>query len=115
MSGSGNITNLASLVLQYAEPKEVDQGKKGKKAKDDGDDDDGKDSTEKGDRVLRVTKNRFTGRTDFDGIPLWFEESSKRISAKKGEFSWKYKWEFTELMEIHDDSELPFGENGEDL
>ena len=115
VSGSGNITNLASLVLQYAEPKEVDQGKKGKKAKDDGDDDDGKDSTEKGDRVLRVTKNRFTGRTDFDGIPLWFEESSKRISAKKGEFSWKYKWEFTELMEIHDDSELPFGENGEDL
>lgn len=71
VSGSSNITNLADIVLQYGKPK------------------DGID----GDRTLRIAKNRMTGKLETDGIPLWFEESSKRISDHEGQFAWYYGWE----------------------
>jgi hypothetical protein len=49
-----------------------------------------------GDRILQVTKNRLTGRTNIKGIPLWFQESSKRISETENDFSWSFGWENTE-------------------
>ena len=27
------------------------------------------------------------------GIPLWFQESSKRISEAENDFSWRFGWE----------------------
>ena len=91
VSGSGNITNLASMVLQYGDVRDED---------------------DPGDRILRVTKDRLTGYTNYKGIPLWFQESSKRISEIEGEFNWRFSWEtddgsdgFTEM----DDMEIPFG------
>jgi RecA-family ATPase len=96
VSGSGNITNLASMVLQYG---------------------DTRDEGDPGDRILRVTKDRLTGYTNHKGIPLWFQESSKRISEVEGEFDWKYSWEtdsadngFSDL----EDLDIPFGEDEDD-
>ena len=71
-----------------------------------------RDEDDPGDRILRVTKDRLTGYTNYKGIPLWFQESSKRISEIEGEFNWRFSWEtddgsdgFTEM----DDMEIPFG------
>ena len=74
VSGSGNITNLAHMVLNYTDPLNDD---------------------DPGDRILQVTKNRLTGRTNMKGIPLWFQESSKRISEAENDFSWCFGWEST--------------------
>ena len=96
VSGSGNITNLAHMVLQYGEARDRD---------DPG-----------GDRVLRILKNRLTGTLEPVGIPLWFQASSKRISEVEDEFDWRYSWEsdtgpdgFTEV----DDMTIPFGDDGD--
>lgn len=61
--GSSNIPNLADIVLRYAEPNQ-----------------EMKDATGGCVRCLQVWKNRLTGRTEKKGIPLFYEESSKRIS-----------------------------------
>lgn len=76
VSGSGQITDLANMVIKYTKPPE--------KRKDECD------------RLLIVMKNRINGRVDFDGIPLWFDEPSKRISGNQGDFGWHYSWEFDE-------------------
>lgn len=92
IAGSSNITNLADVVMRYAEPKQ--------------DEDDPPDH----DRILQVTKNRLSGKTIFDGIPLWFDDASKRISDRHS-FSWRLGWEdlSSEFMEADDyDAELPF-------
>ncbi|MDO4528744.1 MAG: hypothetical protein Q4C03_08195, partial [bacterium] len=101
ISGSGHIADLASVIIRYDETRKPD---------------------DPGDRLLQVTKNRLTGRVDYTGTPLWYEESSKRISDTQGKFDWHYKWEKMNLdaldgfeEDFDDDSELPFGENGEDL
>lgn len=92
VSGSGNITNLAHMILQYSKPKDADAD---------------------GDRVLRLTKNRLNGIVDYDGVPLWFEESSKRISEQEGRFNWKLSWEDMtdeerEGFTVDDNEDLPF-------
>ena len=96
VSGSGNITNLAHMILHYGDPRDKD---------------------DPGDRVLKLTKNRLTGTTDYKGIPLWFQESSKRISEVEDDFSCRYHWEtgggsddgFRDI----DDFEIPFGDEDE--
>lgn len=98
VSGSGNITNLAHMVLNYTNPR---------------------DENDPGDRVLQVAKNRLTGRTVMQGIPLWFQESSKRITDTEHVFNWRYGWETEEKddplinMDIDDDMEIPFGDEDE--
>ena len=88
--GSSNITNLADVVLNYSEPKK----------------------DRKGDRVLQIWKNRLTGQLERDGIPLWYEASSKRITAMEGIFDWNCGWENTvdDFITVEEDDELPFGE-----
>ena len=73
VSGSANITNLCDVVLRYARPKGEP-----------------KDTPE---RVLCVLKNRINGQLNHDGVPLYFEDASKRISAAKGRFDYAYGWE----------------------
>jgi KaiC/GvpD/RAD55 family RecA-like ATPase len=72
VAGSSNITNLVDVVLNYDSPKEEQEYP----------------------RELKVTKNRLTGRVTKkgEGIPLYFEESSKRIS-ENGNFGWTLGWE----------------------
>lgn len=64
IAGSGNITNLADLVLRYAKPPEDNPG---------------------ADRIVQVTKNRLTGSIHFgdNGIPLYFDDKSKRIASSR--------------------------------
>jgi len=91
VSGSSNITNLADVVLNYdnqrVDPKKPDP--------------------DPADRVLQVTKNRLSGRLKQDGIKLWFDEKSKRISETKGRFGWEFGWEKHEFTSA-DDDEIPF-------
>ena len=70
VSGSANITNLADVVLRYTRPK------------------DDNDETK---RVLQIFKNRLNGKLDFDGIPLFYQDCSKRISEDT--FDWEFGWE----------------------
>ena len=98
VAGSGNITNLADTILNYTKPKE-----------DDG-------APDPAERILQITKNRLHGRTDFKGIRLWFEESSKRVTEVQGRFDWELGWENHDFVEIEDedDSWLPFGDDDND-
>ena len=92
IAGSSNITNLADVVLRYAEPRPDE------------------DNPPDYDRVLQVTKNRLSGKTSFNGIPLWFEDASKRISDNQS-FSWYLGWEnVTRDFTVIDDYDtgLPF-------
>ena len=91
IAGSSNITNLADVILRYTRP-------------DKDDEDDGV----RPDRVLQVTKNRVNGHVDWKGINLWYEEASKRITEKKGEFSWIFGWD-SKFEEPDDElGDIPF-------
>ena len=74
VAGSSNITNLADVVMRYARPKGEDEY----------------EDTQ--DRLLQITKNRLTGRTDRHGIRLFFDERSKRI-GEMHDWSWRLGWE----------------------
>lgn len=89
VAGSSNITNLADIVLSYS--------------RQSADDDTA--------RVLRVMKNRLTGTLTKNGIEMFFQPSSKRISEKHNDFDWKLGWEALdedEFMPVPEQEELPF-------
>jgi twinkle protein len=72
VAGSSNITNLVDVVIRYSRPR-----------------DDETDAP----RVLNVLKNRLNGRlTKKPGIPLYYNDGSKRISECLN-FGWKMGWE----------------------
>ena len=78
VSGSADITNLADIVMSY---------------------DRDKDREEVEDlRLLRVTKNRLTGK--LGSMEMWFSESSRRISDNQQGFTKNYINDFTEGIEI---------------
>lgn len=94
VSGSSNITNLVDVVLRYDAPE---------KKKD--------EAEPRTPRILQVTKNRLTGKLCFDGIGLYYQESSRRIAEGNTEeaFDWKLGWESDEQGFIPaDDEEIPF-------
>ena len=90
VSGSGNITNLADIVLRYARKPE--------------------DDSRECDRILQVTKNRLFGDLDYTGIGLYFDKKSKRISENPGMFGDLLGWEDPnmEFRDIDDTEEIPF-------
>lgn len=92
VAGSSNITNLVDVVLRYDEPS--------KKSNEDGD--------PTPERVLQVFKNRLTGRLNLDGIGLYYQESSKRISESRTDFNWSIGWEEPEDFKPADDMDIPF-------
>ena len=69
VSGTANITNLAGIVLNYDEDKFAES---------------------EFDRKLVVSKNRLFGKLCLDGIPLHFEERSKRIYNTKEEVEYEF-------------------------
>ncbi len=83
--GSSNITNAVDVILNY---------------------DTGPSKFGKPDRLLTVKKNRLTGELS-NGIDLWYDPASKRISEVSGMFSWKTDVEGYQ-MEIVDDVKLPW-------
>lgn len=91
VSGSSNITNLATIVLNYGEPK---------KKKDE------EQTEDAPDRVLTLSKNRINGR--MAKVSLWFDEKSKRISENR-KFDWLTGWESVGGFAQTDDlDEVPF-------
>ena len=82
--GSGNITNAVDVVLQY---------------------DEAPDRFGKPDRLLAVKKNRLTGDVS-DGISLWFDSASKRITDRKDDFSWETDRQMS--MNVTDSVEVPW-------
>lgn len=90
VAGSSNITNLVDVVLRYGKPSEENKA----------------DSSE---RLLSVHKNRLTGRINRDGIKLYYQECSKRISEYSDVFDWELGWEKDEFKSIYDEEcEIPF-------
>ena len=83
--GSGNITNAVDVVLNY---------------------DSGPMQFSPPDRILSVKKNRLTGDLT-DGINLWYDPASKRISERKGDFSWPTDRREEQLQIVYD-REVPF-------
>lgn len=86
VSGTGDITNKASLVMIYS--RITHNGEE-------------PDPTV---RALSVTKNRLTGR--LGSIKVYFSEDSKRISDNSLSFEKKYMTE--DFSDVDDDYEIPF-------
>ena len=74
IAGSGNIPNLADVVMVYRKPTKT-EGERDPKIV----------------RVLSITKNRINGKED--NIPLVFDEPSKRIAESEGDLRFVLGWE----------------------
>lgn len=90
VAGSSNITNLVDVVLRYGKPREEGV------------------SQDTNERILSVYKNRLNGRTNRDGIRLYFQESSKRISENPSMFDWELGWESSDFTPIGEDDGVVF-------
>ena len=73
VSGSGDITNLAGMVLSY------DRGTD-------------KEGLRPDQRKLIIAKNRLFGKINLNGIVLDYDEKSKRIYSNDNELSREYGW-----------------------
>ena len=78
VSGSGDITNLAGLVLSYdrADKKEIDEGR-----------------IDESQRKIIIAKNRLFGKLDLKGIVVSYDEKSKRIYSSPDELGYRYGWD----------------------
>lgn len=93
--GSSEVTNLAGVVMSYERPRDLDR---------------------QDERLLKVTKNRLTGRVNFSGITCRYDESSKRIgtdyddlTALSGPFAKEDSDNMLEgFEEIGDMNDIPF-------
>lgn len=94
VSGSSNITNLVDVVLRYDVPSKKSDDENG----------------EHPERVLQVFKNRLTGKLNVDGIGLYYQESSRRISESRDTFDWELGWENDKFIPVPEteDEEVPF-------
>lgn len=90
VAGSSNITNLVDVVLRYGKPK------------------DNNTNPDCNERLLTVYKNRLTGKTNREGIRLYFQASSKRISEHDGIFDWELGWEQHEFQKAPINDFIPF-------
>ena len=91
VAGSSNITNLVDVVLRYDEPTRKED-----------------EASIHYNRTLQVFKNRLTGRLCIDGIGLYYQESSRRISENKLDFNWLLGWEKSEFEPTKEELEIPF-------
>lgn len=90
VAGSSNITNRAHKIIKYSRPNTKEEVPY--------------------DRELTVYKDRLTGHLITTGIPMYFEEKTKRISDKRDKFDWILSWENAEstFEDVEDDDEIPF-------
>lgn len=91
IAGSSDTANLANIVLSYDRAT-------------------GGDDPNTTDRILKVWKNRTTGKVSRDGMKMFFDEASKRISMDPKGFDWKLGWEPDgDFLTLDDDYvEVPF-------
>lgn len=97
ISGSGDITNLAGVVLSYdrLSKRDLEEFR----------------GTDK-DRKLIIAKERLFGNVDFNGIILHYEMLSKRIYGDGDDEAEDYGWDFTGTADTPDDDYNPFEDGG---
>ena len=100
IAGSSNITNRAHKVVRYSRPDKEFTDIYGKKWKKD-------TLPDCPIRFLTVLKDRMTGHTINKGIPLYYEERTKRIAEDPSGFNWELKWE-GEFEPVDDMEDIPF-------
>ncbi len=71
VSGSGDISNVATITIAYEKSKELQDSNK---------------------RLLKVSKNRLFGKTETGGYVLNFDEKSKRIYGAGDDVNFDYGW-----------------------
>lgn len=86
INGSGDISNLAGIVISYGIDKDLDISQR---------------------RVI-ISKNRLFGKTDLKGSVLNFEPKSKRIYGTGDNPDVKFGWEHGDGFEQVDQMELPW-------
>ena len=94
VSGSGDITNLAGMVMSYnrGSQKEQDNG-----------------SVYEWQRKLVISKNRLFGKINLKGIVLDYDEKSKRIYGSHDDVNKEFSWNNTDgFMEVDEDQPIPF-------
>ena len=89
--GSSEITNLAGVIMSYGRDPDIGDSE----------------------RLIKVTKNRLTGRCDFDGVICGYDDASKRIFAADDQAAATRSSKcFAEadkgFMNIPEDEEVPF-------
>lgn len=85
ISGSGDISNLASVIISYEKDKEIEQHQ----------------------RLTKITKNRLFGRLELKGFVLDYDFKSKRIYGEKDDVNREYSWNKTDDG-FYPTDELPF-------
>ena len=91
VSGSGDITNLAGMVLSY------DRGTE-------------KEGLSPDQRKLIIAKNRLFGKINLNGIVLDYDEKSKRIYSNDDELIREYGWNMDSdrFQKVDELEEIPF-------
>lgn len=105
VAGSSNITNLTDTIIKYSRAKKVEEvtDKKGNVTEKVTEDPDNPD------RVITVHKNRFSGKTDANGVKVYYQESSKRISEDQNNFNWEVGWEQdADFISVDELDTIPF-------
>lgn len=82
VSGSGDISNLATIVMSYGKGKDIDEG----------------------DRLLMISKNRLFGKVNTKGWVMKFDERSKRVYGNGDNVNREYGWNTTDdgFMQLSD-------------
>ncbi len=87
ISGSGDISNLASITIAYEKDRELPGSR----------------------RRLKVSKNRLFGRTETGGYILDFDEKSRRIYGQGDDVDYDFGWDRSSgFIQIDMDTDNPF-------
>ena len=86
ISGSGDISNLATITIAYEKGKDLHPGQ----------------------RLLKVSKNRLFGKTETKGFVLDYDEKSKRIYGDGDELGVDYGWDKNNDSWVEWEFETPF-------
>lgn len=86
ISGSGDISNLASITIAYEKDRELGSSQ----------------------RRLKVSKNRLFGKTETNGYVMDFDEKSKRIYGRGDDLDYDFGWNRDEGWVYLDDDETVF-------
>ncbi len=92
VAGSGDITNLAGMVMSY------DRGSKS----------DFEAGMIDSQRKLIIAKNRLFGKINLKGIILSYDEKSKRIYGKADDPNREFGWITDGFEEVDEDQPIPF-------
>lgn len=92
VAGSGDITNLAGMVMSY------DRGSKS----------DFEAGMIDSQRKLIIAKNRLFGKINLKGIVLSYDEKSKRIYGKADDPNREFGWITDGFEEVDEDQPIPF-------